>query len=100
VSDIPIGDVLSEEEKLKKEEIKSEPVGKPIWKQVLEAPSANKPLEEYQGHALNWDGTKSTGRIIRGIEGLTGGLNTALMDIVVGTVQKLFEVFTRQKDEY
>lgn len=57
----------------------------------LKAPAVNIPIEEYQNHTLNFDKKKSTGRIIRGLEGLLGALNFAIIDLIMGLVEKAKE---------
>ena len=54
----------------------------------LKAQSVDRPIEEYIEHALNFDKKKSTGRIIRGLEGFLGALNYAIIDIIMGLVEK------------
>lgn len=57
----------------------------------LKAPAISVPIEEYQNHTLNFDKKKSTGRIIRGLEGLLGALNYAIIDLIMGIVEKAKE---------
>lgn len=57
----------------------------------LKAPAISVPIEEYQNHTLNFDKKKSTGRIIRGLEGLLGALNYAIIDLIMGIVEKTKE---------
>lgn len=65
-----------------------------IFSNVWNAKSPNKEVEEYAEHALNWDGKTSTGRIVRGVEGLSGDMNRAIIDVAVGVCQKLAEFFS------
>lgn len=55
---------------------------------IFKAQSIDKPIEEYQEHVLNFDKKKSTGRIIRGFEGLLGALNFAIIDVIMGFYEK------------
>lgn len=48
-------------------------------------------VEEYIEHPLNWDGRKSTARILRGCTGLCGQLDYALIDIALGVIEKIKE---------
>ena len=57
----------------------------------LKAEAINVPIEEYQNHTLNFDKKKSTGRIIRGLEGLLGALNFAIIDLIMGIIEKTKE---------
>ena len=61
----------------------------PTWVKVIWADSGVKPLAEYRKHALNWDSTESTSRIIKGVEGILGNLDKAVIDIAVGVGQKI-----------
>lgn len=60
------------------------------WRDIL---LADAPMDDgtYQSHALNWDNQESTGKIIRGFEGITGNLNKAVILIVMGVIQKVTE---------
>jgi len=55
---------------------------------IFKAKSVDKSIEEYDNHTLNFDKKRSTGRIIRGLEGLLGALNFAIIDIIMGFVEK------------
>lgn len=48
-------------------------------------------IEEYVDHPLNFDRTKSTARILRGLTGICGELNYALIDIGLGVIEKIKE---------
>lgn len=60
-------------------------------KRILGAEPPPKPVESYQDHALNFDGSDSTGRIIKGLEGLLTNLNRAIIVLVIGVVEKYSE---------
>lgn len=53
----------------------------------------------YESHALNWDQTESTAKIIRGIEGIAGNLNKAVVLIITGVIQKYQEMQEEETDE-
>lgn len=53
----------------------------------LKAQTGAGQIEEYQEHALNFNGSKSVARIIRGLTGLLGELNFAVVDILLGTLE-------------
>lgn len=55
----------------------------------LKSKSPAKDLPEYEGHPLDFDGSDSTRRLIRGIEGLLGSTDYALADVVIGIAQKI-----------
>lgn len=48
-------------------------------------------VEEYIEHPLNFDGEKSTARILRGLTGIAGELDYALIDIGLGCLEKIKE---------
>lgn len=53
----------------------------------------------YIDHALNFDQTESTAKIIRGIEGFTSDLNKAIVLILIGVVEKYKENMSKDHDE-
>jgi len=55
----------------------------------LKKKALKKPITEYQTHPLNLDNTPSTGRILRGLEGMFTSLDLAFLDVVFGLGQKL-----------
>lgn len=54
---------------------------------------ADAPVDDgsYTSHALNYDGSESTAKIIRGIEGFAGNLDKALVLIAIGLLEKFNE---------
>lgn len=60
---------------------------------IWNAKSGSKADSAYKDHALNWDKKDSTGKIIKGLEGLAGNLDRAVIDIGVGIAQKIGEFF-------
>ncbi len=99
---VSLEDMLKEEDTLtkkkteeKKKSGSSETVGD-VLKNVWNKKSPDKDLETYRDHALNWDNKDSTGKIIRGTEGLVGGLDKAIVEVVVGIFQKMGELFTKK----
>ena len=63
----------------------------PFWMKIIAAESPNKQIPEYYTHPLNFDQSESTWRIIRGLEGIMGNLDRAIIDVVLGIVQKVFK---------
>ncbi len=55
----------------------------------LAASTGEGSIESYIEHPLNFDKTASTARILRGFTGLCGQLDYALIDILLGIVDKL-----------
>lgn len=74
----------------------SETVGD-VLTNIWNKKSPDKELAGYRDHALNWDKKDSTGKIIRGTEGLVGGLDKAIVEVVVGIFQKLGELFSKKE---
>jgi len=66
----------------------------------LKAPTGEGSVEEYLEHPLNFDKKKSTARIIRGLTGLFGMLNYALIDITLGIIEKWKEKDKVQENVY
>lgn len=65
----------------------------------LRARSKNKDPAAYKSHPLNFDGTESTGQILKGIEGLLGSLDYAVVDILIGVIRKLWEYWDTQEGQ-
>lgn len=53
-------------------------------------------IEEYIDHPLNFDGEKSTARILRGLTGIAGELDYAIIDIGLGVIEKIKEKGTQK----
>ena len=70
-----------------------------ILKKLWDAESPKKTISSYSEHTLNWDGADSTGKIIRGLEGIFTNLDRAVIDVVAGTIQKIAELFQRTNKE-
>lgn len=75
------------------------PMVMPNWWKALSSDSPNKEIGEYMAHPLNFDSTPSTGRIIRGLEGIIGNLNKSMVDIAVGMMQKIAKMFERKAEQ-
>ena len=67
-----------------------EDVGTPTPWYMAESPDV--PVEDYITHPLNYDESVALARVIRGCEGLLGGLRYALVDVIVGALQYAREV--------
>jgi hypothetical protein len=48
-------------------------------------------IEEYMDHPLNFSKSKGLARVIRGLTGMLGSLNLAIIDIVVGGLEFMKE---------
>lgn len=55
--------------------------------QALGAPAVKTPVEEFLNHPLNISKSLSVGRILRGVEGIAGSLDYAVLDIVLGVFE-------------
>ena len=86
-----------------------EPTGEPgrgeqvrpesVWSRILNADSPNKPIGDYNAHPMNYNNEDSTGRIIRGAEGIFGSLDKAVIDIIVGVGQKIAGYIKKANNE-
>jgi hypothetical protein len=61
----------------------------------LTAETGEGSIEEYMTHPMNWDNSKETARIIRGVTGIAGKLNLAIVDILIG----LFGIQKKRADK-
>ena len=93
---VSLEDLIKKEEGTqdKKEEKKTSSSGSGFLDKVWNTPTGTRPIAEYNKHALNWDKTPSTGKIIRGLEGMMGTLDKAVIDFGVGICQKIAELFS------
>ena len=57
----------------------------------LLSPTGPGPIEEYTDHPLNYDRSSSTARILRGLTGIAGSLDYAIIDIGLGLIEKIQE---------
>lgn len=53
---------------------------------VLKTETGEGSVEDYLEHTLNFNSSKGMARVLRGLTGMMGSLNFALVDIVVGTL--------------
>lgn len=63
----------------------------------IAAPTGEGSVESYIEHPLNFDGRRSTARILRGLTGICGELNYALVDIGLGVIEKIKEKSTNEQ---
>lgn len=56
-------------------------------KRILGAEPPPKPVESYKDHALNFTGKESIAKILRGMEGIAGNLNRAVILIALGLIE-------------
>lgn len=55
----------------------------------LKAPTGEGSVHDYIDHALNFNNSKGMARVLRGVTGLMGDLNLAIVDIIVGALDVL-----------
>lgn len=55
------------------------------------APTGDGPVEEYIDHPMNIKGSRGSARILRGLTGMLGQLNYAIVDIALGTIEVMKE---------
>lgn len=67
------------------------PAGNKSFGQMFLAPAVTRPLEEYASHPLNFTGRRGLGRLIRGFEGIFGSLAYAVVDVVLGGIETMWE---------
>jgi hypothetical protein len=56
-------------------------------KKILSAPTGSGSIEEYVDHPLNFNSSKGIAKVIRGLTGILGNLNLAVVDIVLGGLE-------------
>lgn len=88
---------MSIEEELEGKKEVGAKVGTSFIEKLLTSDSSPKSVESFKTHALNWDGKESTARIIKGLEGLLGNLDKAVIDLLMGTIQKTREFIESTK---
>jgi len=69
----------------------TEPVVINVWEKLLKSPTGEGDITQYLEHPLNYHESVAMAKIIRGMTGLLGNLNLAIVDIFVGLLQYLFE---------
>lgn len=58
--------------------------------EILKKPTGEGDITDpiYMQHPFNYDGKKSTARILRGLTGMLGNINFAVADIILGVIEK------------
>lgn len=57
--------------------------------EFIKRPTGEGDVNEYINHPMNYDGTREVGQVIRGMTGLLGALNYAIIDIGIGLMKIL-----------
>lgn len=55
----------------------------------LKAKTGPGPIEDYINHPMNFNGGRAAAQILRGLTGLLGALDLAIIDILIGTIQAI-----------
>lgn len=55
----------------------------------LKAKTGPGPIEDYIDHPMNFNGGRAAAQILRGLTGLLGALDLAIIDILIGTIQAI-----------
>lgn len=89
----PVEEIIKEEvkESLFKKSSLLEPV-----KELLKRKTGVGDLENYIDVPLNINKSKEIAHILRGISGLFGDLNGAIVDILVGSVKMIYKKFSKK----
>lgn len=58
-------------------------------KEILTAETGEGSIEMYIEHPLNFNNSKGVARVLRGLTGIMGNLNYAIVDIVIGSLDVL-----------
>ncbi len=58
-----------------------------LLKKLLTAETGSGSLDSYIDHPMNFNGSRSLARILRGLTGLIGNLNLAIIDIGLGVLE-------------
>lgn len=62
-------------------------------KELFTIPRGSDTMEQYKENPLNFDKSEETGIFLRGVDGLVGSLNSALVDIIVG----IYRIFRKKR---
>lgn len=57
------------------------------WASLLKAKTGSGPVEDYLEHPLNFGRSTWLARVIRGLTGLIGELDLAIVDVIIGLAQ-------------
>lgn len=57
----------------------------------LKAKTGPGPIDDYIDHPMNFNGGRAAAQILRGLTGLLGALDLAIIDILIGTIQAINE---------
>lgn len=64
--------------------------GEPSWQKILTAAPGPGAIEDYLIHPLNFRKSEGLGQIIRGLTGILGSLEYALVDVFMGFLKEFF----------
>ena len=72
------------------------PIKKSFSKKIFDIPTGKGSVEEYDEHPLNFTRTRGMSHILRGVTGILGDLNKAIVDIVVGFCTETYNRFVKK----
>jgi hypothetical protein len=90
VQELPVGE-LPIQEQYPVEEEQTEGRGSEFFKTILTAETGSGSISEYKDHPMNFTNSKAFAHVLRGLTGIFGSLNLAIVDIGVGAFQFLKE---------
>lgn len=87
-----IGNADGQQAETEQVEFETGESGKNIF-DILTTKTGHGHINDYLDNPLNYDSSKETAQILRGLSGFTGDLDLALVDILIGSFRK----FSRKK---
>ena len=61
-----------------------------FFEKIFDVPTGKGSVEEYDNHPLNFTGTRGMSRILRGLTGILGDLDKAIVDIIIGFFTEIY----------
>lgn len=89
IEDIPFDGPYVEDSETSQESEKKQGVS--IDFSILKTPTGRGSIEERISHSMNFSKSRGVAQIIRGLEGFFGGLDLAIIDIIMGFVEVIKE---------
>lgn len=79
--------VIPEPQQLKAE---NPTIKESFFQKIFDVPTGKGSVEEYDNHPLNFTGTRGMSRILRGLTGILGDLDKAIVDIIIGFFTEIY----------
>lgn len=89
VQEQPITDLPTQEYPVEEEQVEN--VGSDFFRTIITAETGAGSISEYKEHPMNFTNSKAFAHVLRGLTGIFGSLNLAIIDIGVGAFQFLKE---------